>query len=87
MFDSAIFQAIHHRDQFLNLNRAIAAQKNVFVGSCQQRLPDALVKHVHADGFVTEQDSLSPAYIADRASLTQFFDDIIGLMMPGGTLP
>ena len=55
---STFFQAVHHRDQLLNLYRAIATQEHVFVGSRQERLPDALVEHVHANRFVTEQNSL-----------------------------
>ena len=58
MFDAAIFQTIHDRHQFLNLDGTIPTQKNILVGSCQQRLPDALVEHVDADGFVTEKDPL-----------------------------
>jgi hypothetical protein len=34
------------------------------------------------DGLVTEQDDLSPAYVADRATLGAYFDDLIGLI-PG----
>jgi hypothetical protein len=38
--------------------------------------------HFVVEGYVTEQDDLTPAYIADRESLGQYFDDILGLI-PG----
>jgi hypothetical protein len=38
--------------------------------------------HFVVEGYVTEQDDLSPAYMADRESLGQYFDDILGLI-PG----
>ena len=39
------------------------------------------------EGFVTEQDDLSPAYIADRATLGQYLDDVMGLVGPGPPVP
>jgi hypothetical protein len=38
--------------------------------------------HFTVEGYVTEQDDLSPAYILDRQSMEQYFDDILGLI-PG----
>jgi hypothetical protein len=38
------------------------------------------------EGYITEQDDLSPAYLADQESLGQYMDDIIGLI-PGVPTP
>lgn len=38
------------------------------------------------EGYVTEQDDLSPAYIADRESMGQYMDYIVGLI-PGWPVP
>ena len=39
------------------------------------------------EGYVTEQDDLSPTYLADRESVGQYFDEILGLIPGIPSLP
>ena len=54
--DAGVLQPVHHLEQVLQLDAAVAAQEDFLAGLVQQRLPHPLLEDVHANRVVVDID-------------------------------